>query len=427
MVHLTSRYLDMKTHIQHISGLLMLSISACSLHGQADGPITDSGLLYSKETITKLRGISDSLNLKYRTCGIRKDFYSIPQSEGWNFSLYLPLKANLKRIFNDTLSWNSFILQYPATKYSIPETILRKKIDGKYTYYYNSWENGRLHELNVNHDAFAQNQNACWIYEHNKTAGKQDSIYVSGFYIARQPAAQKLPAYLSEMIQYSECLIDTNTEVYYKSAKTQIGYESKEIKPGMTMKQKQQLLEEKRSTIVYGFCSMDQRPKEHARDIAILSAETGQWEVFLRAHLNIMNDRFNRLSDGSYAKAERKTHIRELELMNIDLEKLILGSTLRVSNAAENHYYSNVQRAGRALTEAHNRDSIRNTVLRIIKDNQVDMHNRLVMYYQLINYCSWLTEQSEKTVNLELLKSAVLSFDSQVAQILLRNIEKMTD
>ena len=46
---------------------------------------------------------------------------------------------------------------------------------------------------------------------------------------------------------------------------------------------------------------MDNSPRIHALNIAKLSAETINWEVFLRAHLDIMKDKFERMSDGSYA------------------------------------------------------------------------------------------------------------------------------
>lgn len=75
-------------------------------------------------------------------------------------------------------------------------------------------------------------------------------------------------------------------------------------------------LELKRSRIVVGGCSQDMSPRVHAMNIALLSAETINWEIFLRSHLDIMNDNFERMSDGSYAWAGRKTYIKELEVLD---------------------------------------------------------------------------------------------------------------
>lgn len=64
---------------------------------------------------------------------------------------------------------------------------------------------------------------------------------------------------------------------------------------------KEKALEIKRHRRVMGMCSMDESPRVHARNIAMLAAETHSWDIFLRAHLDIMNDRFERATDGSYA------------------------------------------------------------------------------------------------------------------------------
>lgn len=102
----------------------------------------------------------------------------------------------------------------------------------------------------------------------------------------------------------------------------------------------------KRCYRIMGSCSQDTRPREHARDIAILAAQAHSWDIFLRAHLDIMNDRFERASDGSYAWGERKTYLKELEELNLNIVDLMLGLTLRSENVANNHYYGTIWRMG---------------------------------------------------------------------------------
>jgi hypothetical protein len=105
-------------------------------------------------------------------------------------------------------------------------------------------------------------------------------------------------------------------------------------------KKKEKLLDEMRSTRVIGRCSQDDSPREHAVNIALLSAETNNWEVFIKAHLDILNDSFDRMSDGSYAWNRRKTYIREIEDLNIDVEDLILGISLRIENPENNSQWA---------------------------------------------------------------------------------------
>jgi hypothetical protein len=130
-------------------------------------------------------------------------------------------------------------------------------------------------------------------------------------------------------------------------------------------------LELKRSRRVVGFCSQDISPRLHAFNIAKLSAETINWEIFLRAHLDIMNDRFDRASDGSYAWKNRQTYIRELEVLDINVQDLLLGISLQVANPSTNHYFGSIGRLGRALSETEKPQEIEAKMLQMISDEQL--------------------------------------------------------
>lgn len=137
----------------------------------------------------------------------------------------------------------------------------------------------------------------------------------------------------------------------------------------------------KRRRIVIGGCSMDDSPRRHALRIAELAGETASWEIFLRSHLDIMNDRFERVSDGSYAWGRRKTYIKELEVLNINVSDLLLGIVLRVNNPSENHYFGSIRRIGRSLSESKDKGVIECEMLSMIKSKELDDYNRLLVYY----------------------------------------------
>jgi hypothetical protein len=162
----------------------------------------------------------------------------------------------------------------------------------------------------------------------------------------------------------------------------------------------------KRGRIVVGGCSMDNSPRLHAMNIAVLSAETIHWDIFLRAHLDIMNDRFERASDGSYAWGERQTYIRELEELDINVNDLLLGISLRIENPSQNHYYGSNGRLGRALAESMYREEIETKMLSMIKDQELDDYNRILIYYLYLNYNYYLTDEKKKTANSEALRAA---------------------
>jgi len=155
-------------------------------------------------------------------------------------------------------------------------------------------------------------------------------------------------------------------------------------------------LEMKRSRRVMGMCSMDQSPRYHALNIAMLSAETVNWQVFLRAHLNIMNDRFERMTDGSYAWGKRQTYIKELEELNIEVPDLLLGISLRIIDPVQKHYFGSITRLGRAIAETKYKTRFEEQLLGMIKDNELDPYNRLLMHYLYLNYIDYLPNEADR-------------------------------
>jgi hypothetical protein len=181
-------------------------------------------------------------------------------------------------------------------------------------------------------------------------------------------------------------------------------------------------LELKRHRIVYGQCSRDNSPRRHALNIALLSAETASWEVFLRAHLDIMNDRFRRNSDASYAQAKRQTYIRELEVLDINVTDLLLGICLMAENTGQNHYYGDIFRIGRALSETEHSQEVENRMLGMIRDTTLDDFNRLRMFYLFRNYNYYLNNKTQQHFNNAKLADACKTFPPYMT-VTLKEIE----
>lgn len=172
----------------------------------------------------------------------------------------------------------------------------------------------------------------------------------------------------------------------------------------------------KRKRIVIGGCSQDQSPRYHALNIARLSAETTKWEIFLRSHLDIMNDRFQRVSDGSYAWAGRQTYIGELEALNINLNDLLLGICLRISNPSEHHYFGSIGRIGRALSETSNPEAIEEKMTEMMADNNLDMYNRIIIMYLFANYAFSTENNTKQELRKEKLQLAIQKLPQEIAK-----------
>ena len=165
----------------------------------------------------------------------------------------------------------------------------------------------------------------------------------------------------------------------------------------------------KRCYRVMGSCSQDSRPREHARDIAILAAQAHSWDIFLRAHLDIMNDRFERATDGSYAWHRRKTYLKELEELNLNIVDLMLGLSLRAQNVAGNHYYGTIWRLGWALAESKEKNLFEEKAISIFRDDTLDEFNRGLIFLLYKTYLQYLKKEEAKQ-KIALLQGQINSF-----------------
>jgi hypothetical protein len=170
----------------------------------------------------------------------------------------------------------------------------------------------------------------------------------------------------------------------------------------------------RRSHRVMGGCSMDSGPRDHALAIATLSAETIHWDIFLRAHLDILNDNFPRASDGSWAQGARQTYVQELEALDINVPDLLLGTMFRLDNTTEGHYQASAGRTGRAITESEQAEEIAARVLAMIADPELDLYNRALFYYLFHNYNNNLDSASTRRHNQKLLKKAMAGLPPDV-------------
>lgn len=173
----------------------------------------------------------------------------------------------------------------------------------------------------------------------------------------------------------------------------------------------------KRNRIVTDWCGGAGAPRKHALAIAELAGETTEWEIFLRAHLGIMNERFQRLSNGSYIWGEPRSYIKELEALNINVSDLLLGASLRVNNASANHYFGSIYSIGCSLAESKDRIAIKQQMLEMIKDNTLDDFNRLTMFDALNYYINRLTNAEEKKQGWNELKLAMQSMPEYIRPV----------
>ncbi|WP_353778328.1 hypothetical protein [Winogradskyella sp. 3972H.M.0a.05] len=374
--------------------LFFLAFSLFSKAQQGEFQTYSNGLIYDSHTISKLQSIVDSLNLQFKACELTESYYSKPQSKAIHLLsekrsgvVYKALKDGtspdeLKKLYPELIiSKPVLVSSHKRTNYKDEKQTVVQSITVTDDYEWSLY-------LDDHVDIPTTYKKGDWIIEKSKNR-------IEAFYLLEDFKSSLFKDVYAEMIQYADCMIDTTSTKLLENK----GYDYFELSKNhksMSLSDKEKLLDKLRRTKVIGMCSQDSSPRLHALDIALLSAETTNWEVFLKAHLDVMNDRFDRVSDGSYAWAGRKTYIKELEVLNINVIDLLLGTVLRFKNHNPNHYFSSIGRLGRALSETENKAEFEKKALNMIMDSELDDLNRIMIFYLIHNYMYYLTDEDHK-------------------------------
>lgn len=440
----------------------------------------------------QLEFIVDSLNIKFRTCDLNKTYYSKYQAKAHFVNLEKSSIKEAQKDMANNIAFEDYIKKYP--KSTIDKDLLVVKF--KYKNYqdkaiveFSSIIKEHKIDIEERPDLYTKSVKGTWVFDYWEGGSYTDES-IRGFYFTTEFEKQPIPNVYARMVQYSDCMVDTSTQIFKENAeRTGVRYDTKQPSKvakfmnyihketnmpeydkkdfegywekynvwdslkipiinnviskrekfstllkeaviealekggssdefeeyvGLYYSRKAEL-ELKRGRIVIGGCSMDNSPRIHAMNIAVLSAETINWETFLRSHLDIMNDRFERVSDGSYAWAGRQTYIKELEELKINVSDLLLGISLRIENPSQNHYYGNIRRLERALAETKYSNEIETKLLEMIQDNQLDDYNRIIMYYLFLNYNYYIKDASHKKMSSEKFENATKKLPDYLA------------
>ena len=370
----------------------ILTVSTACFGQKNEFPIYDNGLIYSPTTMHKLSEIVDSLNLKFRTCDLSHPYRSIEQ--GLATVVSIPNEFARKEIKAGS-SLEVYMSKYMSNPRKI--WVLKRKTSNyknEEIIRYEALPNG-FHSrptVDVKMSKFNDKSHG-WIVSEGDQA-----FFLEGL------STTEIPTEYARWIQYVDCMIDTTVDVMLPNAKDDWnGKFGQQLETSNLRDEKR--LEILRSHRVIGMCSQDQRPRMHAINICLLSAETAKWDIFLRSHLNIMNDRFERVSDGSYAWGSRKTYLKELEELDINAVDLLIGTSLRSLDVSDGHYLSSINRVGRALSDVTDRDELETRLQKMIEDDKLDPFNRLLIAYTFSNYIANLPQSDQPQVKIKLDKS----------------------
>lgn len=440
------------------------------------------GLLYAPKDMQELKKTADSLNVRYLQCVPNPQYHSWPQSEGLRYNLIVKDKqlALVQKRLKSDISLAVLLKEFPGIEVTdITNAVVAYY--SAYDVEKKKMQTTVLHgnANNFEHDVLDAPPTGKWVcmpgnYSYDDTT----KYYLTAILLNNPFKTYLLPQEYAKMIQYVDCMVDTSTTVmvaakygeedsnrafislkeyihtqkhtsdtdwYYtqpedwqyvhneyavnKQVRKWVddavknaldsgngGGELEAIASGIYSRDTLLLL--KRSRIVVGECSQDRAPIEHAYDIAVLASQLHQWPVFIKSHLNIMNDRFDRNSDGSYAQAGRKTYLRELEVLDVPAQQLLLGSIFRATEISDKHYYGNLGRIGRAFTESAKAAEFEKQVKTMIKDKNLDPFNQCLFSMVYYSYCNWQPDVNKRETKLADFKKEAAAYPAYISAVL---------
>lgn len=327
------------------------------------------------------------ITLKY-TDSLNKDdlkyFYSSYNYKGKTTisGFYLKTKFNVTEIpskYADWVNYNDILIEpekpifLPKPKTQLEQLKFKKNIFDTLNNYFDIKSN-KPKFIYGSDDKLWHQKIEKWESQHKKIA---DSLYQND---------EKFKKLLNSALSYAE-----------KNAVSNEGLE----KLALVIFPKQTSLNLLRQQEMVGTCSYDDRPLYQLKNIASLSAETANWSLYIKATLNVLNDHVSRVANSSMASGNRKTYVEDLARLNLNINKLLMGSNLRVTDTSGIHYFSDGSKIAQAYAnlDKEKQKEFEHTVEDIIKDPAFDSFNKLHFYNTFLNY-KYYIKDSLKVVEL---------------------------
>lgn len=393
---------------------LFASLIFTTVSGQFTEFIVDKeGLLYCDYTINKLTGIVDSINTSFSNSDHMNVHFSKPQTTGYAISMEKGAIAGAVEDLENNIPIEKFLKKYPSAKVQSNILIVRNKYlldksEEMVELLHFDVRNGNSYSFYPDNEtqSMLRDRESNWVYVYQPRT-KHLKGYLKALYIEQDFEITEIPHQYAEMISYALCMTDT-TEAKNKDITREGWVALPDNWLSLSLDSMRVWLDSLRSLKVLGTCSLDDRPKQHAFNIALLSAETANWQVFIKAHLDIMNYRFERRF-GPTQLVNRNTYIKELEEIRIDVPDLLLGISFRTENPGYHHYFPSMGMVENVLYESQHRAEIEEKILSIIMDDDLDDYNRLVFYLIFRDYIKLIPDEKERKAHQEKLQYALTS------------------
>ncbi len=160
-----------------------------------------------------------------------------------------------------------------------------------------------------------------------------------------------------------------------------------------------------------GSCSLDDSPLIQQKKIAKLAVQTQNWNVFIKSFLNVMNDFVSRNANSNIATNARKTYIEELAKLDIDINKILLGSNFRIEDTIRTHYFSDGAKVAKAYANLPDKYQkyFEKNINKILKSKEIDAFNKL-HFYNTYKYYQYFLRDTIKQKEVRIAIKEIIPF-----------------
>lgn len=309
------------------------------------------------------------------------------------------------------IALDSFLKKYPDARLEKDALMLKEtKSNPSETLYteveLNTFGGGAIYE-----DTLSYKPGDSWrgksLYKFDYSSA--DSSYaLKAFYFTDDFKSEPLKEKYAAMIRYADCLIDTTLKDFDGNIEHNDWIEMPENWQQYSVKKQEKLFRSLSTMQVFGMCSYDERPAKFDFYLAALAAGTGRWKIFLRKHLDLINEGRAGLYLDFYdwQEGDRPVYGKELEATVVDVPRLLTGTLLRMERPDKTHYFSRIVNVARVIPELADRAAFEQLLINMTKDRELDLYNRLIVFYLLQRYIDQLKDQTQKDRVEEQLKIA---------------------
>lgn len=144
-----------------------------------------------------------------------------------------------------------------------------------------------------------------------------------------------------------------------------------------------------------GTCSFDSSPRIQLIEMVKLASEISNWNIFIKASMSLLNDYASRDANSNIATNSRSTYINELEKLDLDIPKLLIGSSIRLSNSRRGHFNSVGNKIGQAFANTSDKNKVvfEKEVNNLITNKNIDFFNKL-HFYNIYRHYQYFTTDS---------------------------------